>query len=146
MNGMILRRNLADLQAELTAMNFRFNGFISGDYEVRFLQDDRLTVCVIRNLHKMDERYTGITVLNPKDKFDAATGRHKAFKKTMETATKEVFDNAPGLFQSPSAVNLGKWVGIDISTVGCSISYYDNPLPVSQLQQDYWKRYGAEEK
>jgi len=99
-------------------MNTQFNGFLSGDYEVRFLQDDRLTVCVIRNLKRLDERYTGVTVLNPKDKFDAATGRHKAFKDA-------IYDLL--------------WAGIRICSAPQNIKS-------SQLNSDYWKRYGAEEK
>ena len=115
------RKRLRTLHAELIAMNGQFNGFISGDYEVRFLQDDRLTMCVIRNLYKLDERYTGVTVLNPKDKFDAAIGRHKAFKEAIEG-----------------------WMFVKCKDYILTVQ--SKFLPVSQLQQDYWKRYGTEEK
>jgi len=110
-------------------MNTQFNGFLSGDYEVRFLQDDRLTVCVIRNLKRLDERYTGVSVLNPKDKWDAAIGRHKAFKKALKTTYH---------FGQPIYA-IGNWWNTDgvIETI--------QSLSVNQLQQDYWKRYGAEE-
>ena len=120
-------------------MNTQFNGFISGNYEVRFLQDDRLTVCVIRNLKRLDERYTGVTVLNPKDKFDAAIGRHKAFKEAMDSADVMRF-----------TFNLG-YFGNKITDFHCGLPTMPKQrevslLPIFQLHTDYWKRYENEEK
>ena len=114
-----------------------FNGFISGDYEVRFLQDDHLTVCVIRHSKRLDEIYTGVSVLHPKEKFDAAIGRHKAFKKALKCERvsryepKHHYDGVH--WQAPCTIT--------------SMTIYDqNTLPISQLQKDYWKRYGDMEK
>ena len=119
--------------------DWQFNGFLSGDYEVRFLQDDRLTVCVIRNLHKLNERYTGVTVLNPKDKFDAAVGRHKALKEAMDSADVMRF-----------TFNLG-YFGNKITDFHCGLPTMPKQgevslLPIFQLHTDYWKRYESEEK
>jgi hypothetical protein len=128
-----LNNRLIKLHAALAVLDKQFNGFTSGDYEVRFLQDARLTVCVIRNLHKLDERYTGVSVLHPHDKFSAATGRHKAFKKVLENVTSEV--NHPW-----------HWNG-DHFMAPCNLTIsFVSRLPVSQLHADYWKRYEAEEK
>jgi hypothetical protein len=117
-----LNKRLVRLHERLVDLNTQFNGFLSGNYEIRFLQDSRLTVCVIRNLYKLDERYTGVSVLHPHDKFDAAVGRHKAFKAALANGYK----------------SLGSFYSVQIFSV--------RRIPVSQLQKDYWKRYGAEEK
>ena len=130
-------KRLGKLHAELVAMNTQFNGFISGDYEVRFLQDERLTVCVIRNLHKLDERYSGMSVLNPKDEFDAAIGRHKAFKKVLEGIYD--YDYRHQTIREGEHINFSGCILIPI------IDPKNYLPPVSQLQKDYWKRYGAEE-
>lgn len=110
----------------------KFNGFLSGDYEVRFLQDDRLTVCVIRHLKKLDAIYSGISVRHPKDKFDAAVGRHKAFKKALNSSMQLI---------TKMNTNMNGYV----INIEC-FDEYPLSLPVSQLQKDYWKRYGVEEK
>jgi hypothetical protein len=63
-----------------TEFIYYHNGFYSGEYAVSFLQDKVNTVCLIAHRKCIDETYTGITKLNPRDVFDPAFGRHKAFK------------------------------------------------------------------
>ena len=113
------------------------NGFVSGNYEVCFLQDDRLTVCVIRHSKHLDEIYTGVSVLHPKEKFDEATGRHKAFKKALKCLYNYQY-NPTIRFNGGCLEYSGSFDNMTI--------YRENCPPISQLQKDYWKRYGKEEK
>jgi hypothetical protein len=109
------------------------NGFLSGDYEVRFLQDDRLTVCVIRHVKKLGVMYSGISVRHPKDRFDDAVGRHKAFKKALDSSKQEI--------------RRLRIVGVEYTLLDEEyIIEYPLGMNVSHLQRDYWKRYGQEEK
>lgn len=103
------------------------NGFTSGDYDVRFLQDDTATVCLIAHIKRLGEIYTGVTCRNPKDAFNAATGRHKAF----ERAIKNSEDSEPSYWWDE------KW--------SCVVKCVTQILPVKQLQRDYWKRYAKED-
>ena len=129
--------NKNDFSSNVPPNWYLTNGFISGTYEVRFFHDKRMTVCVIRSLKKLDEIYTGVALRHPKDRFDDAIGRHKAFKKALECEYVNHYQPKPHLdgihFQMP-----------------CSISNITftrpNDLPVSQIQKDYWTRYEAEEK
>ena len=113
------------------------NGFISGAYEVNFLQDDCLTVCVIRHSKHLDEIYTGVAVLHPGENFDAAIGRHKAFKKALKCERVSRYE--------PKGLDYGS-INCPKVTISNMIIFDQNTLPVSQLQKDYWKRYGDMEK
>ena len=108
-------------------------GFVSGNWDVRFLQDDVVTVCLIAHIKKLDEIYSGITYRNPKDKFDAAIGRHKAFKRVLDACPQRKDD---------------KFTLLDFQIAVKSLQtqkFIHNLLPIKQLQHDYWKRYAAEE-
>ena len=50
---------------------------VEDKWEVSFLYNKPITVCVIRNVHNL-MRAGGIAVCNPNDVWDMATGRHKA--------------------------------------------------------------------
>lgn len=99
--------------------------FMVDGYEVRFLQSAPVTVCVIRSLKDLAARYTGIAVCNPHDKWDEATGRHKAMKSAIES----------GHRQSNSSVQLFG------NTILARTFSFGNKLPVKAIQKAYWEHY-----
>lgn len=100
--------------------------FTVDGYEVRFLQTTAaVTVCVIRSLTDSEECYTGIDVCNPHDKWDEATGRHKAMKSAIKS----------GHRQSNSSVQLFG------NTILARTFSFGNKLPVKAIQKAYWEHY-----
>lgn len=99
--------------------------FVVDGYEVRFLQSAPVTVCVIRSLTDLAARYTGIAVCNPHDKWDEATGRHKAMKSAIEEGHRQ---------SNPSAPLYGSIV------ITCTFSF-GNKLPIKAIQKAYWEHY-----
>jgi hypothetical protein len=99
--------------------------FTVDGYEVRFLQSAPVTVCVIRSLTDLAARYTGIAVCNPHDKWDEATGRHKAMKSAIESGHRQ---------SNPSTPLCGSII------ITCTFSY-GNKLPVKAIQKAYWEHY-----
>ena len=102
----------------------RKNYFYVGNWEVSFLQDNLLTVCVIRHLKKIDQRFTGLVVFNPKDKWSDAIGRHKALKEILSQGPYTLFTTGGIVLSSGPA----------------------NQLPCKLIQKAYWEYYGAKEK
>lgn len=99
--------------------------FTVDGYEVRFLQSAPVTVCVIRSLTDLEARYTGIAVCNPHDKWDEATGRHKAMK--------SAFCSSAGL------KSRGRYDGgLLWAMCTCDIVY---SLPIKAIQKAYWEHY-----
>ena len=101
------------------------NYFCVDKWEVSFLQEDVITVCVIRHLKNINKRFVGLAVCNPRDRFNPAIGRHKALKNCVdEVADFTIFFDAKNknTVMSKSAI------------------------PVKAIQKEYWKHYGAEEK
>ena len=108
------------------------NGFVSGNYAVRFLQDDVVTVCLIAHVKRLDEIYTGVTFCSHKDNFVPAIGRHKAFKRAFSHPL-----HAKLTINYMNFENFGSWQ---------ELNEKPDSLPIKQLQRDYWLRYGEEEK
>lgn len=99
------------------------NNFTVDGWEVRFLHSNPVTVCVIRNLKKVEQRFTGLSVCNPNDKWDCAEGRHKALK--------DAFIN-PVIFSG------------EISETDINFICYN--LPIKAIQKAYWEHYRMVEK
>jgi hypothetical protein len=109
--------------------------FTVKEWEVSFLQDDVVTVCVVRNMKKLDERYTGISVRNPRDKFDAAVGRHKALKTCIE-------ENQSKMTQMAYAM-----ISLDRLSRGLRMLRESAcRFPASEIQKAYWEHYQKIEK
>lgn len=98
--------------------------FTVDGYEVRFLQSASVTVCVIRSLKSLDEKYTGIAVCNPHDKWDEATGRHKAMKDVLHSTAYLEFRS--------------RWDGEHLWGMCTSNVFY---LPAKAIQRAYWEHY-----
>ncbi len=98
------------------------NHFTISNYEVHFLQDKPVTVCVVRSLKNRKWKHAGIVVCHKEDKWDEATGRHKALKKTLD----EIFR--------------GKMVlhGTRIITM---LSIVDGMPTEKEIQRAYWEHY-----
>ncbi|MFA5151006.1 MAG: hypothetical protein WC554_00455 [Clostridia bacterium] len=104
------------------------NHFEVEDYEVHFLQNAPVTVCVIRSLTDRSQKYTGISVCHPSDVWDEATGRHKAMKDALENSKQNVTGSAP--FDVKGAA----WMII------FSVKVKGN-FPVKEIQRAYWEHY-----
>lgn len=106
------------------------NYFAVDGYEVRFLQSAPVTVCVIRSLKNLDERYVGVAVCNPHDEYNEAAGRHKALKKALMRSLAEpvrlVFE------------------GNDLACDRLTVSFGEITLPeeqIKRIQKAYWEHY-----
>jgi len=100
-------------------------------YEVRFLQDNPITVCVIRSLTDRSQKCTGVAVCHPSDVFDEATGRHKAMKKLLE------FHMPSGNPKNSENIALFRLIYKTIRGI--------EPLPVLSIQRAYWEHYKESE-
>jgi hypothetical protein len=89
-------------------------------YEVRFLQNAPVTVCVIRSLTDRAQKYTGVAVCHPSDVWDEAVGRHKALKDVLKNGTQNV---------------AGSSAPFDVK----------GNLPVKEIQRAYWEHYKESE-
>ena len=105
------------------------NHFEVEGYEVRFLQDAPVTVCVIRSLTDRAQKYTGISVCHPSDVWDEAVGRHKAMKNVLENSKRNV--TGTGIFDTKGSA----WV------VTVSVEREPNFLPFKEIQRAYWEHY-----
>ena len=92
--------------------------FIVNDWEVSFLQENPITVCVIRNLKNISQRFTGLAICNPHDKFQYRIGRHKALKTALEN---------PVIWHAPADEY--------------NISFTAYQLPDKAIQKAYWEHY-----
>ena len=101
-------------------------------YEVRFLQDNPITVCVIRSLTNRSQKYVGIAVCHPTDIFDEATGRHKALKDAINDSKSFELLSPITTFSTCSA----------IMSFGARAAYI---LPVKEIQRAYWEHYKESE-
>lgn len=99
------------------------NNFTVDGWEVRFLHSNPVTVCVIRNLKKVEQRFTGLAICNPNDKWDCAEGRHKALKDVL---IDPVISNC----------EMSEW----------NISFTCISLPTKAIHKAYWKHYRMVEK
>lgn len=97
------------------------NFFVVDEWEVSFLASNPITICVIRNLKKIDQRIIGVAVCNPRDKWDSAVGRHKALKNALTN---------PVVFFG----------------VVDSICFTIYSLPEKAIQKAYWDHYKDVEK
>ena len=104
------------------------NHFEVEGYEVRFLQDAPVTVCVIRSLTDRSQKYTGISVCHPSDVWDEAVGRHKAMKETLNDS-KSFGLCAPIVRLSSSSATM---------LFAANATYI---LPVKEIQRAYWEHY-----
>ena len=111
------------------------NSFIVDNWEVRFLHSNPVTVCVIRNLEKIDQRFTGIAVCNPNDKWDCAEGRHKALKDALN----------PNENLASFSICFTNNTDRDIE-VGTPLFFRNINLPAKAIQRAYWNHYKMVEK
>ena len=118
---------------ELTDILKPKNGFTFENWEVSFLQEKPLTVCVIRNLKKIDQRFVGLAVCNPKDKWSNAGGRHKALKDVLESKQSQLIQHTWYRQYAPAIIRGHMHV-------------FPNILPVKAIQKAYWEYYKEEEK
>ena len=102
-------------------------------YEVRFLQNAPVTVCVIRSLTDRSQKYTGISVCHPTDTWDEAVGRHKAMKDAINNSKQNITGS------KPLDVKGSAWM------VTISIKGETNFLPVKEIQREYWEHYKESE-
>jgi hypothetical protein len=109
------------------------NHFEVEGYEVRFLQNAPITVCVIRSLTDRAQKYTGISVCHPSDTWDEAVGRHKALKDVLNNSKSNVIRSAP--FSVKDSV----WM------VTVSVEGEPNFLPFKEIQRAYWEHYKESE-
>ena len=101
-------------------------------YEVRFLQSAPITVCVIRSLTDRHQKYIGVSVCHPDDKWDEETGRHKALKAAINDSGTKVRGNAKKIKETVYAITFSV--------------YGDTLLPVKEIQHAYWEHYKEIEK
>ena len=109
------------------------NYFEVEGYEVRFLQNAPVTVCVIRSLTDRAQKYTGVAVCHPSDVWDEAVGRHKALKDVLKNGTQNVAGSS-----APFDVKGDAWM------VTFSVKVKGN-LPVKEIQRTYWEHYKESE-
>jgi hypothetical protein len=107
-------------------MTKNIDHFTVSGYEVRFLQDAPVTVCVIRSLTDRHQKYTGISVCHPSDKWDEATGRHEAMKDAINNSKK--FDLMPPVEVSRT-----------LTTV--CLEERGSPLPIEEIRRQYCWHY-----
>ena len=103
------------------------NYFEVADYEVRFLQSNPVTACVIRSLTDRHQKYTGVSVCHPDDKWDEETGRHKALKAAINDSGTKVRGNAKKIKETVYAITFSV--------------YGDTSLPVKEIQRAYYRHY-----
>ena len=115
--------------------------FTIDDWEVSFLYNVPLTVCVIRNLKQVNERYVGVTVCNPHDIFSSAVGRHKALKKILSNCVSDVRIYKSVL--TPNEIldlNMGNTITTHNKLVYCQPGGL-NPRLAKVIQKAYWEHY-----
>jgi len=122
----------------------KVNHFVVDDWEVAFLQNRPITVCVIRNIKKLDPRFIGMAVCNPNDKWNNAEGRHKALKDAL-TITKPNISWA----LSDDEIDTNS-LFITLKNEGereirLTNMYAPHGLPIKAIQKAYWDHYKDEE-
>ena len=116
------------------------------EWEISFMQDDGpMTVCVIRHLKKLDQRFIGLAICNPKDIWDDAIGRHKALKDALTNAPSDnVWTDDPDDINGFS-LTIKNETTRDIRIFNLP-GLYHRELPVKAIQRAYWEHYKEEEK
>ena len=105
------------------------NHFEVDGYEVRFLQNAPVTVCVIRSLTDRTQKFSGLAICHPSDTWDEAVGRHKALKDALENSKRNV--TGTGTFDAKGSA----WM------VTVSVEGEPNFLPFKEIQRAYWEHY-----
>jgi len=127
-------RELTDMQ--ITGTNARTkHKFVFGNegmsrpnWEVSFLQEKPLTVCVLRNLRFLDWKWVGTAVCNKTDVWNSETGRRIALKHLVIK-----MDSIDKVMQTHGVINLVGNNGIETIT-----KRIVNPI---DIQMAYWKHY-----
>ena len=101
-------------------------------YEVRFLQSAPVTVCVIRSLTDRRQKYTGVSVCHPDDKWDETIGRHKALKDALHKSKSSEFHQP---------IKTETHYEYNIPTTTMIFSYGDISLPIKKIQHAYYWHY-----
>lgn len=111
------------------------NSFTVDNWEARFLHSNPVTLCVIRNLKKVGQRFTGLAICNPNDKWDSAKGRHKAMKDVLNP-----YESLAGF-----SISFTNKTDHEIE-VGTPLFFRHIKPPIKAIQKAYWEHYGEVEK